>query len=56
MDLLLGVEGVFSLWVLMIETPHTVQTHGRSTLYIYKVLSVEAPATVASGHMDAIPA
>jgi len=36
-----------SLLVLMIETPSLVQTHSRSSLYIY---SVSAPSAVASGH------
>ena len=38
-DLRVDVVGVAggSLLVLMFEAPHTLHTHSRSTLYIYKV-------------------
>ena len=39
-----------SLLVLMIDIPHPVHTHSRSSLYI---LSVSAPSTMATGHKDA---
>jgi hypothetical protein len=34
---MLLVQKVESQLVLMIKTPHTLHTHSRSTLYIYKV-------------------
>ena len=36
MDVVVGIGGG-SLFVLMIETPHTLHTHSRSSLYLYKV-------------------
>jgi len=41
---------------VMIEAIYPIHTHSRSALYIYKVLSVSAPSTVATGHMDVAPA
>ena len=39
-DLRVGVVGIRggSLFVLMIETPHTLHTHSRSSLYIYNAI------------------
>jgi uncharacterized membrane protein len=33
----LGVKAGVSTLVLMIETPYTLHTHSRSTLYIYNI-------------------
>ena len=38
------------LLLLMIEAPHTLHTHSRS--FFIHILSVSAPATVATGHKD----
>jgi hypothetical protein len=42
-----------SLLVLIIETPHSLHSHSRSSSYIYKVLQHLPPATAAIGHKDA---
>ena len=43
-----------SLLVLLIEVPHPLHTHRRSSSYIYKDFQHLA-ATVASGHKDTTP-
>jgi hypothetical protein len=41
--------------VCMIDNPHTLHTHSRSTLYIYKVLQFLHIKIVAKGHKEATP-
>jgi hypothetical protein len=46
-----GVGGGFLL-VLMIETPHSLHTHSRSSLYIYNAIQ-HLLQLAARGHKDA---
>jgi len=47
-----GIGGGYLL-VLMIEVPHSIHAHSKSSLYIYNAQCNSAPATVATDHKDA---
>jgi hypothetical protein len=48
-----GIGGGFLL-VLMIETPHSLHTHSRSSLYIYNAIQ-HLLQLAARGHKDLTP-